>query len=335
MLEALTTARKSTMRAVVCRRYGPPDALEIEEIEMPELSDDRVLVRVRASSVNPADYYSFKGGMARLFGSGILRPKSPLVGTDLAGTVEAVGKNVTQFRPGDEVFGARSGAFAEYANPMEDKLVLKPANVTFEQAAGVPIAALTALQALRDKGHVKTGQKVLINGAAGGVGTFAVQIAKAFGAEVTGVVSTKNVEQTRRLGADHVVDRTQEDFVKRGQLYDLVLDVAGDRSISDSRRVLVPEGTLVLVGAVLSMRGGFIGLALRLLKAKLMSKFTSKKSVFFIAKLTKEDLGVMKDLMESGKVTTVIDRSYPLDEVSEAFRYWERRHATGKIAIVV
>ena len=336
MTETPAEGSRTTMRAVVCRRYGSPDVLELQEVEKPVLGDDRVLVRVRASSVNPADYYSFRGSpfVAR-FGMGLRRPKSLIQGTDLAGTVEAVGRNVTRFRLGDEVFGARSGAFAEYANPLEDRLALKPANTTFEQAAAVPIAALTALQGLRDKGQIKPGQKVLINGASGGVGTFAVQIAKSFGAEVTAVCSTGNVEQTRTLGADHVVDYSQEDFAKGEFRYDLVLDVAGNRSLADLRRVLVSSGTLVLVGADPTIRGGWVRVFARLAKAKMLSWFAGQKIIFFIAKINRGDLTVMKDLIEAGKVTPLIDRRYPIDQVSVAMRYLGERHARAKVVLTI
>ena len=337
MLEPPAPALRDTMKAVVCHRYGPPEVLELDEIRKPTLDDNRVLVRIKASSLNPADYYTFRGSpfFARLIGGGLLKPKQKVVGTDLAGTVESVGQDVTQFRPGDEVFGARSGAFSEFADPLEDRIVLKPPNVTFEQAASVPIAALTALQGLRDKGQVRAGQKVLINGASGGVGTFAVQIAKSFGAEVTGVCSTKNLEQTRLLGADHVVDYTHEDFVKGGRQYDLVVDVAGNRSLGDCRKVLNPNGSLVLIGADPTMRGGWARVMARLAAAMLRSLVLRQKVIFLVARITKGDLAVLRDLMEAGKVKPVIDRTYPLDEIRDAFHYLSERHARGKVVITI
>jgi len=250
---------------------------------------------------------------------------------DFAGTVEAVGKDVRQFKPGDEVFGGRSGAFAEYVSVPEDKaLALKPANMSFQQAASVPIAAITALQALRDKGQIKPGQKVLINGASGGVGTFAVQIAKSYGAEVTGVCSTRNLEMVRSIGADHVIDYRQEDYTETGQRYDLIIDMVGNHSLSENRRALTPAGTLVIVGGA---KGNWIGPLMSPIKALLYSPFVEQKFVMLLARMRKDDLIILGDLMEAGKMTPVIDLQFPLSEVPEAIRYSEQGHARGKIVI--
>lgn len=318
------------MKAIVYHRYGSPDVLELDEIDTPVPDDDQVLVRVRAASVNPLDWHGMRGEpyIMRL-SEGLAKPKNPGLGADLAGRVEAIGKNVTQFQPGDEVFGMSVRTLAEYVRVAQEGLVLKPANLTFEQAAAVPVGAITALQGLRDKGQIQAGQKVLINGAAGGVGTFAVQIAKSFGAEVTGVCST-NVAMVRSIGADQVIDYTKEDFSKGGQLYDLILDCVGNRSLTALRRVLKSKGTLVLAGGV---KGRWIKPLLLPLRALLMSPFVSQKMVFFIAKRNKDDLLALKDLIETGRVTPVIDRSYPLSEVSEAIRYLEEGHAQGKVVI--
>ncbi len=323
------------MRAIVRNTYGSPDVLELQEIDKPDVTDDEVLVRVRVASVNPADWYNLTGTpyVARMQ-VGLRTPKSNRLGVDFAGQVEAVGKNVTQFRPGDEVFGGRNGAFAEYVCVREDRaVVLKPANLTFEQAAAVPVAALTALQGLRDKGQIQPGQKVLINGASGGVGTFAVQIAKALGAEVTGVCSTRNVDLVRSLGAEHVIDYTHEDFTRSDRRYDLMLDVAGSRSWSACRRVLNPQATLVIVGAPKGNR--LIGPLSHIVKVRLAALRSSQKVVFFIAKFNKADMVVLRELLEAGKVTPVIDRRYELSEIADAFRYMGEGHAQGKIVITV
>ena len=324
----------TTMRAIVHHRYGPPEALELREIDRPEVGDDEVLVRVHAASLNPADWYAVTGMYLTRPQNGLRKPKDDKVGADLAGVVEAVGRNVTSFEPGDEVFGCRGGALAEYVCVPEDRaLVRKSADVTFEQAASLPVAALTALQGLRDKGRIRSGQKVLINGASGGVGTFAVQIAKAFGAEVTGVCSTRNVELVRSLGADHVVDYTREDFTGSGEGYDLLLDVTGTRSWREYRRVLSPDATLVLIGAPKSNR--VIGPLSHILKVRLASLRASQKVTFFIAKLNKEDLELVQDLVEAGKVTPVIERRYALSDAPEALAYLGEGHAQGKIVITV
>jgi NADPH:quinone reductase-like Zn-dependent oxidoreductase len=319
------------MRAVVHNVYGSPDVLEIQEIDKPDVTDDGVLVRVRAASINPVDWYGVTGKpyVARIQG-GLRKPKSNRLGVDFAGTVEAVGKDITQFRPGDEVFGARSGALAEYVC-VRDAVVLKPANLTFEQAASVAVAALTALQGLRDKGKIQPGQKVLINGASGGVGTFAVQIAKVLGAEVTGVCSTRNVDLVRSLGADHVIDYTKEDFTLGDRRYDLMLDNAGSRSWSEIKRVLNPKATLVIVGA--PKGNGFVGPLSHIVKVRLAAIRSSRKVMFFIAKLNRADMMVMRELLESRKVTPVVDKRYEMSDVADAFRYLGEGHARGKVVL--
>jgi len=322
------------MKAIVFSKYGSPDVLELTEVDKPAVGDDGVLVRVRAASVNPLDWHGMRGQpyLMRLAG-GVRRPKENELGVDLAGEVEAVGKDVTQFRPGDEVFGVRSGAFGEYVRGTEEStLVPKPGGMTFEQAAAVPVAGMTALQGLRDKGGLQPGEHVLINGASGGVGTFAVQIAKAFGAEVTGVCSTPNLEMIRSIGADHVIDYTREDFTKSGKKYDLILDIAGSRPLSACRRVMTPSGTFVVVGGP---GGRWIRPADRALKAILMNRFVSQRMLPFLSHASKDDLLVLKELIEAGKVTPVIDRTYPLSETPEAVRYVEKGHARGKVVITV
>jgi NADPH:quinone reductase-like Zn-dependent oxidoreductase len=321
------------MKAIVYHEYGSPDVLKCEETDKPTIGDDEVLIRVRAASVNPLDWHLMRGEpyIIRAM-SGLRKPKPTRPGVDLAGQVEAAGRNVTQFQPGDEVFGASTGAFAEYVCVGENKLVLKPANLTFQQAAAVPVAAISALQGLRDKGRIQPGQKVLINGAAGGVGTFAVQIAKSFGAHVTGVCSTRNVDLVRSIGADHVIDYTQEDFTQSGQRYDLVYDCVGNHSLSAFRRVMTSRGNYVMVGGP---AGRWIGPMDRALKALLLSLFVSQKLSMFLASTNKEDLVVLKELIEAKKVTPVIDRSYTLSEVPEAVRYSEEGHARGKVVITL
>ena len=326
------------MKAVVYTNYGSPDVLEIKDIKKPVPNDDQVLIKVRAASINPLDWHFMEGTpyIMRAIGVGLRKPKDPRLGVDYAGTVEAVGKNVTQFKPGDEVLGGKSGAFAEYVCARADRaIVLKPANITFEQAASVPIAAITALQGLRDKGKIQPGQKVLINGASGGVGTFAVQIAKSFGADVTGVCSTRNLDMVRSLGADHVIDYTKEDFTKNGRRYDLILDNVGTQQLSGFRRVLNPNGILVMIGGGGPNDGGLIGPLGRPVKALLLSPFISQKMGMLMAELNKKDLTILGDLMQSGKVTPVIDRTYPLSQIAEAIRYLEQGHARGKVVITV
>jgi NADPH:quinone reductase-like Zn-dependent oxidoreductase len=323
------------MKAAVYTRYGPPDVVQITDVEKPVPKDNEVLIRVRAASVNPLDWHFMRGTpyFVRIL-AGLLRPKDRRLGVDVAGQVEAVGGNVAQFKPGDTVFGSCRGAFAEYACTSESALVMKPDNVTFEQAAAVPVAAFTALQGLRDKGHIQPGHKLLINGAAGGVGTLAVQIAKSFGTEVTGVCSTRNVEMVRSIGADRVIDYTQEDFTKRGQRYDLFLDCVGNLSLSACRRVLNPKGVYIPAGG--SAGRWMIGPLVRTITALVLSRFVSQKLViFFLAKPSKADLNVMRGLMKYGKVTPVIDRRYSLSEVPEAIRYLEEGHARGKVVITL
>jgi NADPH:quinone reductase-like Zn-dependent oxidoreductase len=322
------------MKAIVQDRFGPPEVLELREIDEPEAGDDEVLVRVHAASVNPADWYAMAGVpyVARP-SMGFRKPRTGSVGLDLAGVVAAVGGNVTRFRPGDEVFGASTGTLAEYATAPQDALVRKPAKLSFEQAAAVPVAALTALQGLRDKGQIQPGQKVLINGASGGVGTFAVQIAKSFGADVTGVCSTRNVAMVGSLGADRVIDYTKEDFTRTDQRYELLLDVAGSRSWSACRRVLQPRATLVMVGAP---RGGrLLGPLGHFLKVRLAALRADQRVVFFISKSDHEDLLFLQELLEAGTVTPVVERSYPLSEAPDAFRYLGEGHAQGKLVITV
>jgi NADPH:quinone reductase-like Zn-dependent oxidoreductase len=326
------------MKAVVYTNYGSPDVLEIRDVKKPVPNDDQVLVKVRAASLNPLDWHYMEGTpyIMRAMGTGLRKPKSPRLGVDLAGQVEAVGKNVTQFKPGDEVFGTGHGAaFAEYVCAGKTKLVLKPANITFEQAAAVPIAALTALQGLRDKGHVQPGQKVLINGASGGVGTFAVQIAKSFGADVTGVCSTRNLDMVRSLGADHVIDYMKDDFTKDAQRYDLILDNVGTQPLSGFRRALKPQGICVMIGGGGPNEGRWIGALARPVKALLLSPFVSQKMSMMLAEIRQEDLTIMRDLMEAGKVTPIVDKTYPLSQVREAMKYLEAGHARGKVILTM
>ena len=333
--EGSATKMKSTMKAVVRERYGSPDVLELIETEKPTIDEDSVLVRVRAASINAYDWHMLKGTpyLVRIM-AGLRKPKSRAMGVDVAGEVESVGKNVTGFRPGDAVFGSRTGSLAEYVRGSEKSfLVPKPAGLTFEQAAAVPMAASTALQGLRDKGGIKPGQRVLINGASGGVGTFAVQIAKALGAHVTAVCSTRNVEQARSLGADEVIDYTKEDFTRSGKRYDLLLDVASTGSLSSRRRVLEPDGTLVGVGS--PDPGGMLSIVGGLIETAVVSRTTKQKMPFFIAKNSKEDLLFLKELIEAGKVRPVIDRTYPLTQAAEAMRYLGAGHARGKVVITV
>jgi NADPH:quinone reductase-like Zn-dependent oxidoreductase len=331
----LVSNKTQLMKAIVYRCYGSPDVLKFEDIEKPTAADDQVLVRVHAASVNPLDWHYMRGTpyLVRM-DAGFGKPENPRLGVDFAGTVEAVGKNVKRFKPGDEVFGGKFGAFAEYVTVREDRaLALKPSSVTFEQAASVPIAAITALQALRDKGQVHPGQRVLINGASGGVGTFAVQIAKSFGAEVTGVCSTRNVDLVRSIGADHVIDYTREDFTKSPQHYDLILDNVGTHSLLEYKRILTPKGIYVMIGST-SLGNWFQWLATPI-KAWMLSPFVSQKFGMILAELNKDDLATLGTLMQSGKVTPVIDRRYKLSEVPAAIRYLEEGHARGKVVINV
>jgi len=320
------------MKAIVCTQYGSPDVLQLKELEKPAPNGGQILVRIHAASANPLDWHLMRGSpfLARL-GGGLRKPKDPRLGVDIAGRVEAVGNNVTQFRLGDEVFGTVKGGFAEYVCAREDRLALKPANVSFEEAAAAPVVAFTALQGLRDKGKIQPGQKVLVNGASGGVGTFAVQMAKSFGTEVTGVCSTRNLDMVRSIGADQVVDYTQEDFTKNGQRYDLICDAVGNRSVSDYKRALRPRGTCVIIGfSTLPRLFGHVVLG------PLLSMTGNKKiGLMGLAKPNQKDLVFVKDLLEAGKVVPVIDRRYPLSETAEAIRYLEGRHARGKVIITV
>jgi NADPH:quinone reductase-like Zn-dependent oxidoreductase len=318
------------MKAAVSTRYGPPDVVQIMDVEKPDPKDNEVLIRVRAASVNPLDLFSMRGAPVIRLIPGLRTPKHKVLGCDIAGRVEAVGRHVKQFQPGDDVFGVKGfagGGFAEYACAPEDKLARKPVNTSFEDTAAVPVAAITALQALRDKGRIQRGQKVLIDGASGGVGTFAVQIAKSFGAEITAVCSTRNVDTARSMGADHVIDYTQEDFTKSAQRYDLILGANAHHSIFDYRRVLSQDGMYVLVG------GGFVPIIQTIVLRPLLSLIGRKKTCFFIANLNQKDLDFLKDLLEAGSVVPVIDRRYPLSDVAEALRYLEEGHARGKVVI--
>jgi NADPH:quinone reductase-like Zn-dependent oxidoreductase len=322
------------MRAIVHDSYGPPDVLELREIDPPPLADDGALVRVHAASVNPYDWHMLTGTpyLARL-ASGLRRPKTGVLGVDFAGTVEAVGKDVEHVRPGDEVFGARNGSLADYVC-VRKSIAPKPANLSFEEAAAVPVAAITALQGLRDKGRIQSGQKVLINGASGGVGTFGVQLAKAFGADVTGVCSPRNVETVRSLGADAVIDYTQDDFTRNGQRYDLILDIAGNRSWSECKRVLNEGGTLVLVGGPkTNLWVGPMGVAVG---RRLLSVPGNRRvAAPWVAQTNREDLAFLGDLLEAGKVRPIVERRYDLSDAAEALAYLGQGHAQGKIVVTV
>ncbi|MEV0382061.1 NAD(P)-dependent alcohol dehydrogenase [Nonomuraea sp. NPDC050643] len=331
----------ATMKAIRFRAYGPPDVLQLEDVAMPAVGDDEILIRVRAASVNPLDWHGMRGTpyVARLQ-SGLSRPKDHTMGGDLAGHVEAVGRNVTKFKPGDDVFGGRgiasierSAGFAEYASMHQDSMVArKPGRLTFEEAASVPVAAVSSLQALRDKGRITTGHRLLINGAAGGMGTFAVQLAKAYGAEVTGVCSTPNLEMVRSIGADHVIDYTKEDFTRTGRRYDLILDLVANRSLTDLRRILTRTGALVNCAPAPGLWAGpLIGVA----KQVVYSRVVRKRMPFFLSTGSQDDLLVLHGLIEDGKITPVIDRTYALGEVREAVGYLERGHAKGKVVISV
>jgi NADPH:quinone reductase-like Zn-dependent oxidoreductase len=319
------------MKAIVQTHYGPPEVLLFADVAKPTPKDDEVLIGIHAASVNPADFHLMRGKplLARPMMGGLRKPKFTRPGMDVAGRVEALGSGVTRFHAGDEVFGACHGAFSEYVCAAEDKLALKPANTSFENAAAVPVAALTALQGLRDKGRIQPQQRVLIDGASGGVGTFAVQIAKSFGAEVTAVCSTRNVDTAQSIGADHVIDYTREDFTRSGQRYDLIFAANGYHSIFDYRRALRQGGIYVFAGG-----GGVPTLQVMLLEP-LLSLLGRKKGHFFIAKVNQKDLAFLKELLEAGKLVSVIDRRYPLSEVAEALRYLEEGHARGKVVITV
>ncbi len=332
-----TGAPANPTKAILHCEYGSPDVLTLADVERPVPNDNQVLVRVRAASVNPLDL-TIRGPWLLRPILGMRKPKDTRLGVDYAGTVEAVGKNVTKFKPGDEVFGGRDGALAEYVCGLADRAVaLKPANMTFEQSASVPVAAITALQGLRDKGKIQSGQKVLINGASGGVGTFAVQIAKAFGTEVTGVCSTRNLDMVRSIGADHVIDYTKEDFTKGAQRYDLLFDCVGNHSFSERRRILNPNGICVMVGVggAGASGGQIMGVLAGELNAYIRSRFVSQKFLTYLAELNQKDLAILRDLMQSGKVTPVIDRTYKLNETPDALRYLEQGHARGKVVVTV
>jgi NADPH:quinone reductase-like Zn-dependent oxidoreductase len=325
------------MKAFVYNRYGSPDVLELKDVDIPTGNDDHVLVRIRAACVNPYDWHMLRGHpyLVRFVIKGLRRPRQIMIpGADMAGVVESVGKDVTRFRPGEEVYGeVEAGCFAEYVSAPDEQIALKPANLGFEQAAAVPMVALTALQGLRNVGRIEEGQKVLINGASGGIGTFAVQLAKNLGAaEVTGVCSTRNVELVRSIGADHVIDYSRDDFTRSGERYDLLLDTVGNRSLRALRRTLTQKGTLVLLGGG---GGPVLGPIPKLLGGIVLSRFVSQRIVTFVCKPNKDDLELLKELIEAGKVTPVIDRTYPLSDVPEAIRYLEEGHARGKVVITV
>lgn len=323
------------MKAIVYTKYGPPDVLHLEEVKKPALNEEKVLVKVYAASINAGDWHMLTADPfpQRLMGVGLFKPKNTILGADIAGCVEAVGRNVKQFRPGDavfgDVFGLGSGSFAEYVTAPESALALKPSNVSFEEAAAVPVAAVTALQGLRDQGHIQRGQTVLINGASGGVGTFAVQIAKAFGAEVTAVCSTRNLETARSIGADHVIDYTQEDFTQNGRQYDLILAVNGFQPLSAYKRALTPQGIYVFVGGLPAQ------ITQSLFLGPLMSKSDGRKMTSVMKKANQKDLLFIRDLMEDGKIRPLIDECYPLSKTAEAFQYFEKGHARGKVVITV
>jgi NADPH:quinone reductase-like Zn-dependent oxidoreductase len=321
------------MKAIVQPRYGSPDVLQLRDVERPTIGDDGVLVRVRASSVNAMDWHLMRGRpyLARI-GSGLRRPTQAITGTDVAGVVEAVGRDVTELRPGDEVFGARSGAYAEYVAGRVRNFVGKPANLSFEEAAAIPVAAITALQALRDQGHVQPGQHVLIIGAGGGVGSFSVQLAKAFGATVTAATSTANLELVRSIGADEVVDYTRTDVTRSGQRFDVVLDVGGYRSLRDLARVVARKGTVVPVGAG---KATTVGIVSGILAGQVRRRVLGQRMGFFVGKITRDDLLVLAQLATDGKIRPVVDRRHPLAEVASAIRYAETGQARGKVVITV
>ena len=319
------------MKAIVYAKYGPPDVLQLQQIEKPSPKENEVLVKIHASSVNALEWrrFTLPRLLVRMIGGGLREPKDKSIGGDLAGRVEAVGVTVNQFRPGDEVFGVRRGAFAEYACAPENYLALKPANLSFEEAAAVPIAGLTALQGIRDKGQIRPGQQVLVNGAGGGVGTFAVQIAKSFGTEVTAVCSTRNLDVARSIGADHVIDYTKEDFTKNGQRYDLIVGANGYHPILDYRRSLKPNGIYVVLG------GSWAQLLQGMLLAPLLSRLGNKKMRGMMTNVNQKDLVFLKELLEAGKVKPVIDRRYALGQVADAIRYLAEGHPRGKVVITV
>src|SRR2546430_7459632 len=325
------------MKAIVYHEFGSPDVLRLEEVDKPVPNDNQLLIKVRAVSVNPLDWHFMEGppSLGRLPAFGLVKPRVERLGVDYAGTVEAVGKNITEFKPGDEVYGNKFGAFAEYIVATDKALTLKPASLSFEQAASLPVAALTALQALRDNGKLQPGQKVLINGASGGVGTFAVQIAKAFGAEVTGVCSGRNVELVRSLGADHVIDYTKEDFTKRGERYDLILDNVGNRSPLECRRALNPDGKIVVVGGGGVNDSRWTGPLVGVMKMLVLKRFVTQEMTMMLAEMNRKDLTIHEDLIQTGKVKVVIVRTYTFSQLPEAMRYLEEGHARGKVVVTV
>lgn len=322
------------MKAIVNPRYGSPDVLQLVDVPKPDPAENLVLVRVRAASVNPADWHMMRGEpyVMRVSGNGLTKPKLHGIGHDFAGTVETVGSKVTRFRPGDEVFGASVKTFAEYVRVSEQGLARKPGNLSFEEAAACGVAGLTALQGLRDHAKVTSGEKVLINGASGGVGTFAVQMAKAWSAVVTGVCSSRNIELVRSLGADEVIDYTREDFCRRGDTYDVIYDAVGNRRIGDMTRALTKQGRLVLIGPG---KGRWVRAMMPMVLAPLRSRFSSRTIVWFLSKRNPEDLEILREMLDSGKVRPVIDRTYPLDQASEAVRYLETGHAQGKVVVTI
>ena len=330
------SAPANPMKAIVHCEYGSPDVLELKDVETPVPNDNQLLVRVRAVAVNPLDL-TITGPLALRPMSGLRKPKETRVGVDYSGTVEAVGKNVTNFKPGDEVFGGKTGSFAEHICVLADRAVVaKPSNVTFEQAAAVPVAAITALQGLRDKGHIQPGQKVLVNGASGGVGTFAVQIAKSFGAEVTGVCSTRNVDLVHSIGADHLIDYTKEDFTNGTEHYDLIFDLVCNYSFAERRRVLTPQGICVMAGiGGAGWHDGILGKIVGELYAIARSRFIGQKFVAYIASFNQKDMMTLAELLQSGKIKPVIDRTYKLSEVSKALWYLQEGHARGKVVLSV
>jgi NADPH:quinone reductase-like Zn-dependent oxidoreductase len=321
------------MKAFICKRYGRPDVLELNDLPQPDVTDDGVLVRVKATSVNPVDWHLMTGTPYLIrMKAGLRRPKEERLGVDFAGTVEAVGKDVTHVQPGEDVFGARSGAFAEYVS-VKDAVIAKPENISFEEAAAVPVAGVTALQGLRDKGQLQPGQHVLVNGASGGVGTYTVQVAKALGAEVTAVCSTRNVEQTRALGADRVIDYTQEDFTRSGERYDIMFDVAGNRSWSECKRVLKDDARLVIAGGPKKNR--LLGPIGKLVRTRLAALPGNREVASFLAKTNRDDMAILRELLASGKVKSVIDRTYGFNELPDALSYLGEGHARGKIVVSV
>ena len=325
---------ETPMKGWVHRCYGGPDIVQYEELPKPVAEDDEIIVKVRAASVNPLDWHYMRGKpyVMRMMGSGVGSPKDPLLGVDFAGVVESVGRSVTNFKPGDEVFGGRDGAFSEYVRVRASRnIVIKPANISFEEAAAVPIAAITALQAVRDVGKLKAGEKMLVNGASGGVGTFAVQIAKAMGAEVTGVCSGRNVELVRSLGADHVIDYTKDDFTAGATKYDLIVDNVVTHPLSDYRRVLTEAGRFVIVGS--TNDGDYLGPMADALKAGLYDPMVSQEFGFMMSSMKPEDLATLRDMLAAGKIRSVIDRTYQFSEVPEAIRYLETGRARGKVVV--